>query len=132
MMNLREMVEAQEKNFNPRTNLLEEVAHSPGYHTRIPDGVRVSATRTNIYYALALLKLGGEKECVRAVAVTRSVLAQQVTDPYDAAYGICLARRKFGDGLRKSSSRSRKSASVTSGAVSPACRLKGPRSLRRN
>lgn len=88
MMNLREMVEAQEKNFNPRTNLLEEVAHSPGYHTRIPDGVRVSATRTNIYYALALLKLGGEKECARAAAVTRSVLAQQVTDPYDAAYGI--------------------------------------------
>lgn len=87
-MNLREMIETQEKNFNPVTNLLEEIGHSPGYHTRIPDGVRVSATRTNIYYALALLELGGEEECARAAAVTRAVLKQQVTDPYDAAYGI--------------------------------------------
>ena len=88
MKNLREMVEVQETNFNSRTNLLEEIAHSPGYHTRIPDGVRVSATRTNIYYALALLELGGEKACARAAAVTRAVLKLQVTDPYDAAYGI--------------------------------------------
>ena len=87
-MTLHEIIEVQEKNFNSRTNLLEEIAHSPGYHTRIPDGARVSATQTNIYYALALLELGGEQECARAAAVTRAVLKLQVTDPYDAAYGI--------------------------------------------
>lgn len=87
-MVLREMLAAQERNFNPRKNRLEEIAHSPGYHTRIPDGTRISSTMTNILYALALLELGGERECERAAAVTREVLKLQVTDPYDPAFGI--------------------------------------------
>lgn len=87
-MSLREMVEAQEANFNAGRNLLEEIFYSPGYHTRVPDGTRAASTRTNIYYALALFELGGERECARAAAVTREVLKLQVTDPYDPAYGI--------------------------------------------
>lgn len=87
-MILREMLAAQEKNFNPRKKRLEEFAHSPGYHTRIPDGTRISSTMTNILYALALLELGGERECERAAAVTREVLKLQVTDPFDPAFGI--------------------------------------------
>ena len=87
-MTLREKMEAQEGNFNSRKNRLEEIAHSPGYHTRLPDGTRVSSTMTNILYVLALLELGGKRECERAAAVTREVLKLQVTDPYDPAFGI--------------------------------------------
>lgn len=87
-MNLREQVESQEPNFNPELNLLGGVFHSPGYHSRIPSGTWVHSTRTNIYYALALLELGDEAYRDRAAAVIRNILALQVTDPYDPAFGI--------------------------------------------
>ena len=87
-MNLREQVESQEPNFNPELNLLGGVFNSPGYHSRIPSGTWVHSTRTNIYYALALLELGDEAYRDRAAAVIRNILAIQVTDPYDPAFGI--------------------------------------------
>ncbi len=87
-MNLREQVESQEPNFNPELNLLGGVFNSPGYHSRIPSGTWVHSTRTNIYYALALLELGDEAYRDRAAAVIRNILALQVTDPYDPAFGI--------------------------------------------
>ncbi len=84
-MDLQQQLAAQEANFNTGLNLLGEVFQSPGYHSRIPSGSWVHSTRTNIYYALALLELGNHE---RAAAVIRNVLALQVTDPYDPAFGI--------------------------------------------
>ncbi len=88
MMDLREIVEFEESNFDPGCNLLAEIWKSPGYHTRIPNGVRVHQTRSSIYYALLLLAEGEMKYRSRAEAVIRRVLSSQVTDPCDPAFGI--------------------------------------------
>ncbi len=87
-MDLQRQIEAQEPNFDLEENLLGSRFHSIGYHSRIPSDTWVHETRTNIYYALALLEVGGEEQCERAAAVIRKVLSFQVTDPYDPAYGI--------------------------------------------
>ncbi len=87
-MKLRELIEAKEADFDSRQNLLGNRFQSVGYHSRIPTGTWVHETRTNIYYALALLELGDEAYRERAAAVIRNVLSFQVIDPYDPAYGI--------------------------------------------
>jgi len=61
---------------------------SPGYHTRVPDGVWVHPTRDNLEYALALLIAGGDANIARAAAIVRKVLALQDTEPTHATYGI--------------------------------------------
>jgi len=88
MMDLQQQIEAQEPNFDSGRNLLGNRFHSIGYHSRVPSGTWVHETRTNIYYALALLELGGAERSERAAAVIRNVLSFQVNDPYDPAYGI--------------------------------------------
>jgi len=87
-MDLQQQIDAQESNFDSEENLLGSRFHSIGYHSRIPSDTWVHETRTNIYYALALLELGGAEQCERAAAVIRNVLSFQVTDSYDPAYGI--------------------------------------------
>lgn len=87
-MDLQQQIEALEPDFDREKNLLGGRFHSIGYHSRIPSGAWVHETRGNIYYALALLELGGKEQCERAAAVIRRVLSFQVTDPCDPAYGI--------------------------------------------
>lgn len=87
-VDLKTMLTAQEPNFSAQCNLLGESWHSIGYHSQVPTGTWVHATRTSIYYALALLASGEAAWIERAPKVIRAVLASQVTDPYDPAFGI--------------------------------------------
>ena len=61
---------------------------SPGYHTRVPDGVWVHPTRDSLEYALALLIAGGEANNARAAGIVRKVVSLQDADPTHATYGI--------------------------------------------
>jgi hypothetical protein len=76
------------RRFDPESGLVSEILHSPGYHTRIPDGELVHSTRTNLHYAVALLKAGGEANERRAAEITRRILALQDTQPTHRTYGI--------------------------------------------
>ncbi len=77
-----------EKNFDKKQSMLFEKCHSPGYHTRIPDGEIVHSTRENLQYAICLLEDGGKKEVARAEKVIRKILSLQDTDPLSKTYGI--------------------------------------------
>ncbi len=77
-----------DKRFDSEVSMISEECHSPGYHTRIPDGKTVHSTRENLQYAICLLESGGKKEIVRAEKVIRKILSLQDTDPFSKTYGI--------------------------------------------
>jgi hypothetical protein len=77
-----------ESNYDAESGLVRESLISPGYHTRIPDGARVSSTRTNLYYAVLLLQAGGGERAARAVGILRKILTLQDRDPISRTYGI--------------------------------------------
>ena len=74
--------------YDSERQMVREVLHSPGYHTRIPDGELVCSTRTNLNYAVQLLAAGGPDREARAAAVIAQVLALQDRDPTRVTYGI--------------------------------------------
>lgn len=61
---------------------------SPGYHTKIPDGVVVHSTRSAAKYSLALLQSREAKWIARFPKVWETLLPLQETDPYQATFGI--------------------------------------------
>lgn len=87
-MNIAPVLAGLEKNFDHRQSMISETCHSPGYHTRIPDGKIVHPTRESLQYALCLLEAGGKKEILRAEKVIRKILSLQDTDPLSKTYGI--------------------------------------------
>ncbi|MFA9476984.1 hypothetical protein ACERK3_01630 [Phycisphaerales bacterium AB-hyl4] len=74
--------------YDPEHGLPGETIASPGYHTTLPDGMRVHSTRTALDYVLLLLTAGEAKHVKRAGDVLRKVLLLQDTDPCSATYGI--------------------------------------------
>jgi hypothetical protein len=74
--------------YDPGIGLVSEILFSPGYHTRIPDGQVVHATRTNLHYAVLLLQAGGAANDARAAEIIARILALQDTNPVSKTYGI--------------------------------------------
>ncbi|MFZ2657943.1 MAG: hypothetical protein WAX69_23630 [Victivallales bacterium] len=74
--------------FDPEQYMISEKCHSPGYHTRMPDGATVHPTRESLQYALCLLDVGGKKEILLAEKVLRKILSLQDTDQFSRTYGI--------------------------------------------
>lgn len=74
--------------YDPAVGLPSEVHKSPGYHTTVPNGVTVHATRTGLDYALAQLASGEPNRVARAHRAIAIVLSLQDTDPLSATYGI--------------------------------------------
>lgn len=74
--------------FDPTMNLLQEPAHTPGYHTRIADGTLAHDIRKSMDYALLCLEDGSADRVARAHAVIDAVLQLQVKDPLDKHFGI--------------------------------------------
>jgi len=68
--------------------MLESIWTGPGYHSKVPPGVRVHSTRSSLLYAEALVRRGRADDLARAADVIRAVLAQQDTDPASRTYGI--------------------------------------------
>jgi hypothetical protein len=81
-------LQAWNDRFDQEIGLVGETLASPGYHTRIPDGVRVHSTRTNLNYALLLLRAGGIENDVRGAIVIERVIALQDANPVSRTYGI--------------------------------------------
>ncbi|MBI5835543.1 MAG: hypothetical protein HZB16_24835 [Armatimonadetes bacterium] len=87
-MVLAEYLRSADARFDADLGLVGEEAHTPGYHTTLPDGTWVHSTRSNLDYALACLADGSPERAARAALVIDRVLAHQETDPYLATYGI--------------------------------------------
>lgn len=81
-------LQAVESQYSEEWHMITEKAASPGYHTRIPDGVPAHRTVTAINYAWAIFASGEEKYFARGEEVIRAVLKLQVSDPYDKAFGV--------------------------------------------
>jgi hypothetical protein len=81
-------LEACEASYDPAERMLQQVWKSPGYHSPMPSGETVHATRDSLAYALALLIRGGEADKVRAAEIIPKVLSLQDTDPASKTYGI--------------------------------------------
>ncbi|MBI4978967.1 MAG: hypothetical protein HZC28_15925 [Spirochaetes bacterium] len=77
-----------EKDYDLKIAMIGAPFHSPGYHTRVPDGTYAHQTRGSLNYAAALLASGEKKYVARAAKVIASVIAQQDKDPTSKTYGI--------------------------------------------
>ena len=87
-LSLTTYLETCEPCYDAAAAMLAVTVHSPGYHTRIPDGTRAHPTREALHYALALLQAGGKDREARAAAVVGKLLELQDTDPFSGTYGI--------------------------------------------
>ncbi len=77
-----------ENDYDPQRRLYGQKAHTPGYHSRLPDGTWAHFTRENLAIASRLLA-SDDSACVeRACGVIEAVLAHQDTDPLNPTYGI--------------------------------------------
>lgn len=88
MAGLRDYLAAQENDYTPALRMLRSIHKSPGYHTRVPDGVPVHETRSALSYALLLLAEGCGASVARAAGVIDAVLQLQDVDPCSRTYGI--------------------------------------------
>jgi len=87
-MSLKGYLEQADSQYDPQSHLVWSITHSPGYHTRIADGVRTRQTRQAMDYALANLQSGEPWRVARACDVIDTITALQVIDPIDHHYGI--------------------------------------------
>jgi hypothetical protein len=87
-MTLHEFLTAAESRYSPAQRMLQSICHSPGYHTRVPDGTPVHLTREAADYAMALLREGGTAHVARAHDVLDALLSLQNVDPTAQHYGI--------------------------------------------
>lgn len=84
---MNDELERWDKEFDGDWQLAGQVLKSPGYHTRLPDGIRVHSTLANLDYAFALLARGPERHA-RALRIVDAVLALQELRPTARTYGI--------------------------------------------
>lgn len=61
---------------------------TPGYHSRLPQGLEVHAVREALDYALALLQTGEAAAAGRAAGIIGKVLTLQDANPFSGTYGI--------------------------------------------
>ncbi len=87
-MELQPYLANADKIYDPNCKMLGSVTHSPGYHTRIPDGQWAHQTRQALDYALALLESGEPDHIARSVEVIDHMVSLQDTDPTNGTYGI--------------------------------------------
>ncbi len=77
-----------DERYNPQIQLVSSTLRSPGYHTTLPDGVTVHATRDAANYIVALLRTNHPGRIERAQGVLRQLLSLQDTEPTNNTYGI--------------------------------------------
>ncbi|HEY3378698.1 MAG TPA: hypothetical protein VGL77_14520 [Armatimonadota bacterium] len=87
-MQIAQYLASCEAQYNPAERMLRQAFKGPGYHTAVPDGTLVHATRESLHYALALLASPEVTHQQRAAQVIMRVVALQDTDPASATYGI--------------------------------------------
>jgi hypothetical protein len=85
---LQRRLASMERRFDPVEGLLQQTLGGPGYHTTLPPGMTVRATRGNLSYAVLLLAEGSPERVQRAESIIRRVLALQDTDPLSPTCGI--------------------------------------------
>jgi len=85
---LKRLLTYYDDHFDERQHMLEVEFHSPGYHSKIPSGVRVHPTRESLYYAIALLKRNQKGDVPRANEIIGKVLPFQETQQSSPAYGV--------------------------------------------
>ena len=76
-----------DNDYDPQVQMVRSPMHSPGYHTKIPEGTMVHTTMASMQYALALLATPDPARHERAAAIIRRVLPLQDTDPQSPNYG---------------------------------------------
>lgn len=86
--NLEAYLAEADQRFGHKEQMIGSTLKSPGYHTQIPDGTWVHATREALDYAVALLYADTLPRTERATNVIRKVLTLQDTNPTNATYGI--------------------------------------------
>jgi hypothetical protein len=74
--------------YTPDACMVWDITHSPGYHTRIPDGTKTHSTRRALDYAVLLLDSGEPERRARAAQVIAKVLTLQEPEPTNRTYGI--------------------------------------------
>ncbi|MEC0093826.1 hypothetical protein [Paenibacillus macquariensis] len=81
---------SQEKDYDPRVNMLIRPLHTPGYHTTLTSDVYplVHPTHPSLLYAVGLLNSEDPENVQRASDIIQSVLALQDRDPERDTYGI--------------------------------------------
>lgn len=78
----------QGESYDEAKAMLATIWTGPGYHSKVPPGVRVHTTRGSLLYAQALVERGRLDDLARAARIIRAVLALQDTDPTKATYGV--------------------------------------------
>ena len=87
-MSLSDYLAGCDARYEPEIGLVGATAHTPGYHTRLPDGAWVHDTRGNFDYAQACLQAGDAQHRERAARVLEVLLGHQESDPCARTYGI--------------------------------------------
>ncbi len=85
---LNAFLAAAEPEYDPQLKLLGSTLKGVGYHTRLPDGMRVHSTRDAMNYAAALLAEGSHANVERGREVLAKVLSLQERDSYKPTFGI--------------------------------------------
>ncbi|HEY3329484.1 MAG TPA: hypothetical protein VGK19_05645 [Capsulimonadaceae bacterium] len=87
-MDLQQYLDTAAPYYSEELHLIGSVTHSPGYHTRIPDGQWSHQTRQSLDYALALLMSGAPANVARANDIVAKIVSLQDTEPTNSTYGI--------------------------------------------
>ncbi len=85
---VEEFLDAQEPNYNNELSLLGRRWVSPGYHSSVPTGAWVHATRESLSYAACLTWRGRPADLARARQVIHAVVSLQERRTTEATYGI--------------------------------------------
>lgn len=85
---LEQYLAERESDYSSEHHMLGAPLHSPGYHTKLPDGIWAHATREALDYALKLLTSHDLAMQARAADVITAVLKLQDTDSTSRTYGI--------------------------------------------
>ena len=79
---------ALDLHYDAEVQLIRCAFHSPGYHSRLPNGTQVHPLRQSLDYALQCLDCGDAAHQERAADVIDRVCSLQDTDPIRDTYGI--------------------------------------------
>ncbi len=73
--------------YDSEVTMLKVPCRSPGYHTKLENGVPVHPTRESLIYALALLQRNAAGDSARSAAIINRVTALQDQEPTSDDYG---------------------------------------------
>jgi len=87
-MNLEEYLDTLETEFDAGVGLYGRISEGPGYHSRIPGGIRVHAVLGNFDTAVLLLRSSRPEDHRRAADMLSQLLRFQDQDPVQKTFGI--------------------------------------------